>query len=784
VCPRVVLALALLALPFGAAAQTAYVDDDNCPGPGTGTSLDPYCKIQDAICNLDNSGGGTVEVRAGHYNESLRMFPGVSVVSADGPAVTTIDASGKPCITASCMINGATTSCSTVVWGSGSTPSDRLEGFTITGGAGLFRQVGGADFIAGGGLFVFNSSPTITNNHIVDNVISGAQAADFRGAGVYVEGAGTSSLADPVITSNLIARNVADPPPGTGGGYLQSYARGGAFYLGNFARGTIEDNEIRENRVGDTGKSDQIGVGGAFALFTINAEPVISRNLVHGNRSSDFGGAAFMAELYNPPKAYPTYGLFENNVFEFNYARLDGGVGHARTTEARFRSNTLAENDAIVSGGAFYIGKSENNQDQLALINNLIVFNTVDTYNTGGGLYLAPQANPTVSHNDLFGNMPDNVGGAKGDGDYIGSSGNVSDDPAFQNGGLRYRNLRLAPLSLVLDVGDNAEAPGQDKDNRPRVVDGDGDTFSDIDPGAFEFDPAAGPDFDGDGVSDAADPDDDNDGVADGQDCDPFDASLFRLPGPIGPTLAVQRTGSDAELTWSRGVQGFVSNVYRGSLLAPFAYNEACFLAEATATTATDPDVPAVGTGFYYLVSAKNGCGESRTGEDRIGGTPGDYFTPTPCAAQSLDSDGDGWLDVQDNCAIVANPVQEDADLDFAGDPCDCAPTDPTNPPPPEVSGLTVSQAGSTQVAWGAVAGGGVRYDVASGALSALLGAGTAGATCVSDDQPTTSFDDTRPNPAAGDGFYYLSRAESDCGSGPWGFESAGAERTPAAACP
>ena len=34
-----------------------------------------------------NSGGGEVMVRPGDYNESLRMFPGVSVVSTDGPAV-------------------------------------------------------------------------------------------------------------------------------------------------------------------------------------------------------------------------------------------------------------------------------------------------------------------------------------------------------------------------------------------------------------------------------------------------------------------------------------------------------------------------------------------------------------------------------------------------------------------------------------------------------------------------------------------------------------------------
>ena len=39
-----------LAYPFIAAAQTIwYVDDDNCPGPRSGSEPDPFCKIEDGI---------------------------------------------------------------------------------------------------------------------------------------------------------------------------------------------------------------------------------------------------------------------------------------------------------------------------------------------------------------------------------------------------------------------------------------------------------------------------------------------------------------------------------------------------------------------------------------------------------------------------------------------------------------------------------------------------------------------------------------------------------------
>ena len=34
-----------------AQADTIFVDDDNCPGPGSGTERDPYCSIQTAIDN-------------------------------------------------------------------------------------------------------------------------------------------------------------------------------------------------------------------------------------------------------------------------------------------------------------------------------------------------------------------------------------------------------------------------------------------------------------------------------------------------------------------------------------------------------------------------------------------------------------------------------------------------------------------------------------------------------------------------------------------------------------
>ena len=43
--------LVVLLAVSSAQAATTHVDDDNCPGPGSGTVGDPYCSIQTAIDN-------------------------------------------------------------------------------------------------------------------------------------------------------------------------------------------------------------------------------------------------------------------------------------------------------------------------------------------------------------------------------------------------------------------------------------------------------------------------------------------------------------------------------------------------------------------------------------------------------------------------------------------------------------------------------------------------------------------------------------------------------------
>lgn len=158
-----------------AAAATRYVDDDTCPAAGSGTLASPYCRIQDAVCAA--LAGDTVSVAPGIYSEAVRMRPGVSLVSQGGAAATTINASGRPCTHDDYCTKRTGNQCSVVTFASGHTTSTVLEGFTLTGGAGLIQT----NHVAGGGIFVF-SSPTIVNNVITNNVLSGPRR-EYRGPG-------------------------------------------------------------------------------------------------------------------------------------------------------------------------------------------------------------------------------------------------------------------------------------------------------------------------------------------------------------------------------------------------------------------------------------------------------------------------------------------------------------------------------------------------------------------------------------------------------------------------
>jgi hypothetical protein len=149
--------------------------------------------------------------------------------------------------------------------------------------------------------------------------------------------------------------------------------------------------------------------------------------------------------------------------------------------------------------------------------------------------------------------------------------------------------------------------------------------------------------------------------------------------------LRIGRTGT-ATLSWVKGYQGHTANVYRGTFATgqgTWPYDESCFATEVSGTEVSDGEVPLSGEGFYYLVSGRNLCGEGPLGED----SDGDAIVPAAtCATDVIDTnvdgygdtctncgdgDGDGKIDLTDNCATDWNLDQADDDRGFVGNVCD-----------------------------------------------------------------------------------------------------------------
>jgi len=121
---------------------------------------------------------------------------------------------------------------------------------------------------------------------------------------------------------------------------------------------------------------------------------------------------------------------------------------------------------------------------------------------------------------------------------------------------------------------------------------------------------------DTDASGNACDPDDDNDGVADASDCAPLDPTVGGAAGPANGLGWSSKSG----LTWQRGVGAETSNVYRNIFDATFEPGWTCKAAGLAGSSYTDTQIPVAGTGYSYLVTAKNRCGESSAGTGSDGG--------------------------------------------------------------------------------------------------------------------------------------------------------------------
>ena len=240
--------------------------------------------------------GDTVLVACGTYYENIN-YKGKNIVLAshfiiDGDlnhiANTIIDGSNPATYdTASC-----------VMFCSGEGPNAVLCGFTLTQGTGthwIDPQFPSYTWHSGGGIFMFQSSPTIKHNYIIDNhVDDNTGVSGASGGGIITYGG------NPVVINNIIKSNTAL----YGAGVVIDYS--GCIFKNN----TVTQNSGGQN----------YGGGGFWTIGNGSQPAIIENNTIIDNESESAGGAMYL---------WSTQLTARNNIL-WNNTQASGGQIYLR----------------------------------------------------------------------------------------------------------------------------------------------------------------------------------------------------------------------------------------------------------------------------------------------------------------------------------------------------------------------------------------------------------------------------------------------------------------------
>lgn len=271
---------------------------------------------------------------------------------------------------------------------------------------------------------------------------------------------------------------------------------------------------------GITIKNGNANQGGA--IYIHSASPQITNCILTYNKGGSSGGAIHTSE------GSPT---ITDSVISFNVAKFGGGVSNytQRNNSIIFIGNCLlSENTALQDGGAIYNGWGEmsgtTSKDMIDLSHCTLVHNTALSEGGAiwnGGGYSAEKGKVNISSCILWGNTAQNqknqiFSGTRYSGPYISNyRAEVSVGYSLLEGGLQAiategdvkltsggHNLDTDPMfalqgdqhllqgSPCIDSANpDISPPPGDIDGVPRLLDGDGDTISIADIGAYEYNP-------------------------------------------------------------------------------------------------------------------------------------------------------------------------------------------------------------------------------------------------------------------------------------------------------
>ncbi|UCC78980.1 MAG: right-handed parallel beta-helix repeat-containing protein [Candidatus Zixiibacteriota bacterium] len=205
-----------------------------------------------------------------------------------------------------------------------------------------------------GGIYCYNSNPTIRNNRIIENF------------GIGETGGGITCIAAyPTIIDNAIIGNSTN-------------GRGGGIYCW-YSDPYIANNIISENYSGD-------GYGGG--IFCEYSNATILNNVICGNsmgHADSYGGGIACMSLSNA--------TVTGNVIKDNQAVWGGGIVCSGFSDAVIRNNIISDNKAEYGGGILSCFEAIP-----TITNNTICKNWAVS---GGGIYVKWASNPIIT-NTIF----------------------------------------------------------------------------------------------------------------------------------------------------------------------------------------------------------------------------------------------------------------------------------------------------------------------------------------------------------------------------------------------
>ena len=354
-----------------------------------------------------------VAIDAAVDGDRILVAPGTYVENIDflGKAISACSESGA----ASTVIDGNQAG-SGVLFSGDEDEETVLDGFTVTNGTGSFDPYG---YLAGGGIYCFFSSPTITSCIVAGN------SADYLGCGIACWSA-SPTITDCTISDNSIAT--------IGGGI-------GCLY----ASPTITDCTISGNEADWIGG----GIGSLHSTLSITNCVISENTVVYEEWDEAFGGG--IGCMFDSAATISGCTITGNNALS------GGGIcGHTDTT---IRNCEISANTAGAGGGINVLGGG-------AIEDCTIQGNVADAY--GGGIQYSFSSSffdPRITSCTIQGNTAGTHGGGISctGGSYLQpriSNCSITENTAQSGGGVSCANYSgsysYAALSNCLVSGNTA----------------------------------------------------------------------------------------------------------------------------------------------------------------------------------------------------------------------------------------------------------------------------------------------------------------------------------------